>query len=286
MSKKSGNAAQENQELEQSRKYILEIAGSGGGNLAGALLGLLVAGPAGVLVGSLCGGVGGKAIEIALGAVCREISARQLSTRERMRIGTVLDFAITEMRRRVEAGESVRSDGFFDEKQADKSDAEEVAESVLLKVQREPEEKKIPHMGYLFASIAFDPEISVQMAHQLTKIAEQLTYQQLCILRLSEVKDEYGLRGKDYRDHDEFGKDLYQILYACAELYDKEYINFGGEANFHIGEHPDFGATLHRLTRAIPSRMTLQGIGLDLFNLMKLSSILDEDISPIAEQLK
>ena len=286
MSKKSEHAAQENHGDEQSLKYMLEIASSGGGSLAGAFLGLLVAGPAGGLVGALCGGAGGKAIEIALRVASQEIWARQLSTRERMRVGTVLDVVITEIRRRVEAGESVRADGFFDEKETGRSDAEEVAESVLLKVQREPEEKKIQYMGYMLSSIPFDPEISVQMAHQLTKIAEQLTYQQLCILKLSVVKDKYGLRGKDYRDHDDFGKDLYPVLYACAELYDKEYINFGGEANFHIGEHMDYGATIHRLTRAIPARMTLQGIGVDLYDLMRLCLIPDADIAPIAEQLK
>jgi K+-transporting ATPase c subunit len=49
-----------------------------------------------------------------------------------------------------------------------------VAESVLLKSQREPEEKKIPYMGHLLSSVAFDAEISANMAHQITKIAEQL----------------------------------------------------------------------------------------------------------------
>lgn len=193
-------------------------------------------------------------------------------------------YAVAEINRRLDEGDILRNDDFFNEKQAWRSDAEEVAESVLLKAQREPEEKKIEFMGYLLASIAFNTEIGVQMAHQLVKIGQQLTYRQLCILRLSEVKDECGLRHKDYRDYDDIGKDLYQILYECADLYTREYIHFGGEANFHIGEHLDFGATLHRLTRAIPSQITLQGI--DLFNLMKLSSIPDEDITPIAKQLK
>ena len=63
---------------------------------------------------------------------------------------------VTEIHRRLEtAGETVsRTDGFFDEEtNGDRSDAAEVAESVLLKAQREPEEKKIDYMGYLFASI-------------------------------------------------------------------------------------------------------------------------------------
>ena len=232
------------------------------------------------------GAIVGLAAGNLLSGLGQDIWERHLSRREKQRLGTVFDVMVTEIHRRRENGEALRDDGFFEEKQGDRSDAAEVAESVLLKAQREPEEKKIEYMGYLFASIAFNPEISVQMAHQLTKIAEQLTYRQLCILKLSVVKDEYGLRGKDYRDHDDIGKDLYQVLYECAELYDKEYINFGGEADFHIGEHMDYGATIHRLTRAIPARMTLQGIGADLFKLMNLSLIPCEDIAPIAEQLR
>ena len=49
--------------------------------------------------------------------------------------------------------------------QRGKSDAAEVVESVLLKVQREPEEKKIQYMGYLLSSIAFDPHINVHIVH-------------------------------------------------------------------------------------------------------------------------
>ena len=185
----------------------------------------------------------------------------------------MLGVVIAEIQRRREAGEIIRTDGFFDEKHTGRSDAAEVAESVLLKAQREPEEKKIPYMGYLLSSIPFDPQISVQMAHQLVKIAEQLTYRQLCILRLSEVKDEYSLRDSDYSNHEPPGRGLYQVLYECAELYNKEYINFRG--------HMDYG-----IANVIPDRMTLQGIGADLYTLMKLSKIPDADITPIAEQLK
>ena len=256
------------------------VGGATGSAIGIGLASIAVPGSEGI------GAVVGSAAGNLLSGLGQDIWERHLSRREKQRLGTVLGVMVAEIHRRREAGESVRTDGFFDEKHSGRSDATEVAESVLLKVQREPEEKKIPYMGYLPSSIAFDSEISAQMAHQLTKIAEQLTYQQLCILKLSVVKDAYSLRNKDYRDHDDFGKDLYPLLYACAELYDREYINFGGEADFHIGEHIDYGATIHRLTRATPGQMTLQGIGEDLFNLMKLSEIPDQDIKPIAEQLK
>ena len=269
---------------DDGRQPLKHAPGTVGGATGSAIgIGLAsIAFPGSEEIGAVVGSAAGNL----LSGLGQDFWERHLSHREKQRLGNVFRVIVTEIHRRREAGESVRTDGFFDKKQGDRSDAAEVAESVLLKAQREPEDKKIEYMGHLFASIAFNPEISVQMAHQLTKIAEQLTYQQLCILKLSVVKDKYGLRGKDYRDHDDFGKDLYPVLYACAELYDKEYINFGGEADFHIGEHMDYGATIHRLTRAKPGSMTLQGIGEDLFNLMKLSLIPKEDIAPIAEQLK
>ena len=231
------------------------------------------------------GGLASKGIEIVLRDVGTDISSRQLGPREEIRVGAALIIAAAEIKRRQKNGELLRDDGFFDKNQGGRSDAGEVLESVLLKAQREPEEKKIRHLGLLYSSIPFDSDISLPYAHQLIKVAEQLTYQQLCILKLSVVKDTYSLRDKDYRDHDDF-KNLSPLLYACAELYDKEYINFGGEANFHIGEHMDYGATIHRLTRAKPSLMSLQGIGADLYNLMRLCLIPDADIAPIAEQLK
>ena len=283
MSKKSRKAEQAKDNFQPLLDHGAEMLAGGAATVTGATIAwLLGGGPEALAIG----GTVGKRIQIALGKVGGEISSRQLGPREEKRVGATLIIAAAEINRRLENGDALRDDGFFDEKQTGRSDAAEVAESILLKVQREPEEMKLPYMGHFLSSIPFHPEISVQMAHQLSKIAEQLTYRQLCILKLSVVKDEYGLRGKDYRDHDDFGKDLYPVLYECAELYNKEYINFGGKADLHGREFADFGATIDGLTRAIPSCMSLQGLGKDLFNLMKLSLIPKKDIAPIAEQLK
>ena len=232
------------------------------------------------------GGLASKGIEIVLRDVGTDISSRQLGPREEIRVGAALIIAAAEIKRRQKNGELLRDDGFFDKNQGGRSDAGEVLESVLLKAQREPEEKKIRHLGLLYSSIPFDSDISLPYAHQLIKVAEQLTYRQLCILKLCDVKDNYNLRDEDYRDQNVDRKDLNQILYECAELDNKQYINSRGKADLHGREFADFGATIDGLTRAIPSCMTLQGIGADLYNLKKLSLIPDEDIDPIAEQLK
>ena len=260
--------------FQQLINYGVPLLGAGASAAVSSALGLI--GPEGAAVG----GMVGKGIEIALSKVGQDISERHLSTREKVRIGAVLVNAAEEIRKRRKSGESLREDGFFDEKQTGRSDAEEVAESVFLKAQREPEEKKIQYMGYLISSIAFDPEISVNLAHQLTKAAEQLTYRQLCILKLCVVKDDFGLRNNNYREHYGIEKDLYEVLYECADLHNKEYIHSGLDTlTFERN-------ALSRLRSVKPSGMAFQRIGDYLFNLMKLSLIPDEDIVPIAEQLK
>ena len=169
------------------RRLLRHAPGPVGG-AAGSALGVGL-GAVGIPGGEAIGGVLGSSAGNLLTGLGQEIWERHLSRREKMRLGTVLGVMITEIHRRREAGEHVRTDGFFDEKQTGRSDAAEVAESVLLKAQRQPEEKKIPYTGYLLSSIAFAPQIRPQMAHKFTNIAEQRTFREFCILKLSAVKE-------------------------------------------------------------------------------------------------
>lgn len=263
MSKEKDNTKR----LNRIRKLIDSGTGIAGGAVGGAL-GFLAGGP----IGAAALGAGGTAAAMALEHIGYEVSERLLSSREKVRVGAVLSIAADEIRQRIENGERIRTDSFFDKKLSGRSDAEEVAESILLKSQREPEEKKIPYMGHLLSSIAFDPQISTHMAHQITKAAEQLTYRQLCILKLAVVKQVFRLRSGDYRGQGSFSKELYQVLYECLDLYHKGFINFGGKVAFGP-------------TDIAPGEMTVQGLGADLFNLMKLATIPDEDIVPITTQM-
>ncbi len=242
-----------------------EIVGGG----IGGVLGFLAGDP----ITAAFGSAAGTGVAQMLKKIGQEFSKRQLSPREDYRVGKVLAIAALEIQQRLEKGENPRNDGFFDEKSTGRSDAEEIAEAIILKCQREPQEKKIRYMGFLKANIGFDSDIGADMGHQLIKVAEELTYRQFCILKLAKVKDIFGLRNEDYRGHGGFSKELYSVLYECKDLHDREYLAFGEEVGFG-------------LTNAIPANMTIQGVGRDLFSLMKLSLIPDEDIIPIAEVLK
>ena len=271
MHEKSGKDAEKNDNIDRVIEIISNLAGSAFGSVTGE-----------PTSGALIGTASGKGLEIALRRIKEVVLSRLLSSGEKVRVLNTFEVALEEIQRRIEDGESCRKDGFFDERQTERSDAVEVAESVLLKAQREPEEKKILYMGYLLASIAFDPRISAHMAHQLTKAAEQLTYRQLCILKLCAVKDKFGLRDTSYRERsiESIENDLYEVLYDCADLHVKEYIHSGLDTITYEEN------VLSRLMSILPSNMAFHKTGCYLYNLMKLSQIPDEDIAPIAEQLQ
>ena len=251
------------------RRLINTGAEIAGGAVGGAL-GFLAGGP----IGAAVLGAGGAAAAAALKHIGEEASQRLLAPREQVRVGGVLAIAAGEIQQRIALGEAVRNDGFFDPQSNGRSAAEEVAESVLLKSQREPEERKIPYMGHLLSGIAFDSQVSAHMAHQMIKVAEQLTFRQLCILKLAATRDVFSLRATDYRaSGGTFSKDLYQVLYECLDLYHRGLINFDGEVAFGP-------------TDVKPGSMTVQGLGADIFNLMKLSLIPTTELTPIAMQLK
>ena len=111
------------------------------------------------------------------------------------------------------------------------------------------------------------------MAHQITKVAEQLTYRQLCLMKLAVIAKDAGLRAGDYRGVQNFSKELYQVLYECLDLYQRALINFAGDVAFGP-------------TDVASGKMVLQALGIDIFNLMRLGNIPNEDLIPIIAQLK
>lgn len=201
----------------------------------------------------------GNVVSLALKKIGNEVYTRVLSSREEIRVGAAIAFASNGIRLKLEQGEQLRNDGFFDANLNSRSNADEVLESILIKCQRETQEKKIQYMSNLFSSIAFDNSVNADMAQQLIKCAETLTYRQFQILRLSGVGS-HSLRQMDYRGITNFDSGLMQILYEYFYLYNMGLINFGGEVAFGI-------------TDVIPGKTTVQGFGAFLYNLMKLSEM-------------
>ena len=188
------------------------------------------------------------------------------------RAASVFIHAAKQIRQRIEAGEPLRSDGFFDAQGDDRSAAEQTMETVLRTCRDEAFERKLPYMSNMLCEIAFDASVDLDMAHQTISTAESLTYRQLCIMHLAVSKDDYPLRTDDYRGQGTFSADLFPVLQECADLYQSGLFNFGGEVVFG-------------LTDVKPSAMQLQGVGAVLHRLMRLHEVPHGDIARIAHLL-
>ena len=84
----------------------------------------------------------------------------------------------------LEEGKEFRTDGFFDETPANRSNFEEVVESTLKMVQDTTEEPKIKFMANLTENIHLDQDLDMDTYRQILKDLDDLTYRQLCIIRL------------------------------------------------------------------------------------------------------
>ena len=209
----------------------------------------------------------------------QEFAERMLSPREYLRVGSALILAAEGIRKRQENCENLRGDSFFNKNHTERSDADEVLENMVLKVQREPEEKKIPYISKIYENTAFEQEISADLSHKIIKSAEQLTYQHFCILSMvgRRENDEDALR--DFQPNPQLDPPLKlsKLLHDCFELVTNGYIQGGLTFTFN-GRLPQY-ETLN------PNSMLLENIGRALFSLMNLQDIPDDDIVPIAELL-
>lgn len=162
-----------------SVKQLIEDGANISGAAAGAAIGL-IGGPVGVVVGAASGSV----IASVLSRVGSEIQKRVTGPREHIRIGAVTGYAGAAIARRLNAGEQLRSDDFFDNSDNSPNKAEEILEGILLKARDSYQEKKLFYLGELYASIAFDHTISVDYANMLIAIAGELTYNQYVLLAI------------------------------------------------------------------------------------------------------
>jgi hypothetical protein len=147
----------------------------------------------GALVGSAIGGLPGAAAGATVGTVTKEVLSRWLSTKQRERIVEIHNQAVARMEALLKEGRPLRNDGFFQGQEGSRSDSEEVFEGVLVAATTEHEERKLPHLAALLANIAFDPKVDRGMANYLLRLAESLSYRQLCLLALVARQDEIRL---------------------------------------------------------------------------------------------
>ena len=253
----------------------LPIVGPSISGLVVAVIGLC-GGPAGVVISGAVGPALSAAVSKAIKKLGYEMAERFMGPREEARVGAVFAWGAADIFARTQDGEQIRADGFFDEGTRNRSDAEEVWESLLAKCQKEASERKLPYMGYLFAGLAFDDSISLDRAHQIIAIADRLSYRQLCILRIAVLRETLELRSESYESGAEppvtIPLDVSEVLYEYYELYNMGLVGTG--------------AAISGLPGIAPGEIQPQGLGADVYNLMKLSHIPDNELHQIVECLQ
>ena len=205
------------------------------------------------------------------------------SQRQSKRITDVTEFALNEIRRRLEDGEKLRDDRFFD-KTIDRSDAEEALESVLLKARDEPEEKKIRYLGKLFENACFDSQIHAGLLHFLYKDFESLTYRQLCIIKMI-IENEHPLSLKSSAETPWLSEkpvpllsqDSFPTLIECVNLGNRGYIVFE--------QSPPDDKLSGPVALLVPHTMRTTAPAGQMYALMGFASIPEEDVLPLAKSL-
>jgi hypothetical protein len=239
-------------------EHFIEAASEVTGGMAGTALGFVVGGPPGALGGAAVGPLMTRSIRF----VAKELRERFLGPREEVRIGTTLTHAIETVRQRINAGEQLRDDGFF-EADGGAAEAEEIIEGVLLAAQRSYEERKVPYHGRLLAGISFDRSVSRAEANHLLQLLADLSYQQFVLLQLFGTTGAIT-RAEDWRGSgEEMSHDLVSVLADSLDLYNRGLINNGGDVMLGLRDLK-------------PAAARLQGVGFRLLALCGVRQVEDE----------
>jgi hypothetical protein len=201
--------------------------------------------------------------------------SRNMSEREHLRSSAVTAAALVGIRERVDAGELLRDDGWFESKGQRRSDATEILEGVLLKSRDEYEERKLPLLARILENLAFWPGVSAAEASSLIRSWERISYRQACILALfarADNANKLPLRDGDYGAGR--AKDLpletISILNDTFELYQSQLVlEPGGGSEWNgdesdcstLGEWPEIIPNCIRLTHR--GRLASRAMGLD-----------------------
>ena len=249
-------------------KYLQHGAEITGGLVGGAIGAL--GGPEGAVIG---GGVG-----VAISCGLKEVVGKVLSQREIVRIAASADYMISGVQGRLNAGESVRRDGFFDYSEG-RSSASELFEGTLVKCKDQYQEKKIKYISKIFEKAIFDEKISPETANQLISMADSFTYRKLCVLSFfgnivgCDRKNELMQEPYRFYPHIEFNLEL-EIL--KQDIFDLSNLGLIDANNTLMTSNCDI----------MPGKMELSGIGQELFRILGLNEIEEHELAKLFELLK
>jgi hypothetical protein len=261
-------------------KELIEAGSDMAGAAAGGAVGLL-GGPLGVVGGA----VAGVAVTRVLMRVGSELHERLLGPRQRVRVGAAFAFAADEIQSELNAGAIPRQDGFFESDGEHRPKADELLEGVLLHAANAFEERKVKHLGWLYAGFAFDPTISPAYANLLLRLADRMTYRELVILALLGTDEhEHALASLDVATSEGSARRTDSIV---AELTDLGQMGVIGilqvDDGTIVAPQATIGGGNFRNLPLAKTRPT--SLGRDLYRLMQLDRVPREDLQEVTREL-
>jgi hypothetical protein len=163
------------------------------------------------LIGGPIGAMGGAAAGVVLTRALRraglEVYDRLLVARQQVRVAATLGIAANDVNELSASGASLRTDGFFEEGDERRSDADELMEGVLLHAADAYQELKLRHLAAIMPALAFRPDVSAADGHWITDLASRLTWRQLVVLAIFADPPEQELMRRDI-DQDINGRNV------------------------------------------------------------------------------
>lgn len=123
-----------------------------------------------------------KGIDLTITKIADDFDTRKLSELESERVKDVMVLAIKKIEKNLLEGKQLRDDKFFSDRLNDRSDGEEIFESIIISAQREAQKMKLVFYANLLANIGFCEDINSDEAIQIISYAEKLSYRQCLLL--------------------------------------------------------------------------------------------------------
>ena len=214
-----------------------------------------------------------------------------ISKRESIRLFQWGKQASEGIARRLAKGEKYREDGFFEETPTNRSNMDEAVESTLKKVIDTTEEPKILFMANLTENVHFDSDLDMDTYRRILKYLEELSYRQLCIIKLFMNADRIDL---DSLGNPNVTQNLSSILTDCFEVRDKGFIYSRNPLiekieKLYVGPSEDFLTWEGEPPKYIgfTDKTGFSNIlSENMYKFAKLDQIPDEDVNAILVELK
>jgi hypothetical protein len=103
-------------------------------------------------------------------------------SRERVRAGAALAFAVEHSVTLARSGRLLRNDTFFTGRSGARPASGEVVEAVLTAARHSADERRVRHLGYLLAEVAFSTDVDAELVARALRLIEAMNWRQLALL--------------------------------------------------------------------------------------------------------